>query len=282
MKVGIIGYGFVGKALHQGILLDSKDIFLVDPLLNTNVKDLKLFQPDIVFICVPTPMEDNGKQDISIVNSVLIDIKKYLDNPIITLKSTILPNHLENLSKGINEFIYNPEFLREKTANYDFINSKLIIFGGSEVYTKKLANFYKFYTKCIHQEYIFTDLMTSSLVKYSINSFLALKVTFFNELYELYSSKNSKLSWKSFISIIQLDERIGSSHMDVPGHDERKGFGGACLPKDSSALVQFSIDSNQPMTLLEKAIKINNNTRSKYIIGTDREKVQNIKFSTDD
>jgi len=70
--------------------------------------------------------------------------------------------------------------------------------------------------------------------------------------------------------------------MDVPGHDERKGFGGACLPKDSSALVQFSIDSNQPMTLLEKAIKINNNTRSKYIIGTDREKVQNIKFSTDD
>jgi UDP-glucose 6-dehydrogenase len=100
MKVAIIGYGFVGKALKNGIK-DNVKIFLVDPKLNTAVNDLNSFLPDIVFICVPTPMKNNGYQDISILEQVIEDINKLSCSPQIVLKSTLLPNYLNNIEKLI-------------------------------------------------------------------------------------------------------------------------------------------------------------------------------------
>ena len=279
MKVAIIGFGFVGKALSNGIL-NNVDIYKVDPKLNTNIIDLIKFKPDIIFICAPTPMNDDGSQDISIIELIINKIIEFdinLNSDIV-LKSTILPDNLKNLKKILPNIIYNPEFLREKHANEDFINSNLIVFGSDNNDYLKISNFYQNFTKCINQDYIKTDLTTASLLKYAINSFLATKVSFFNELNELFLKSGAEESWDSFISYIDKDRRIGSSHMNVPGHDGRKGFGGACLPKDSNALIKYAMSLNTNLNVLKKAISTNNKIRAGYNDLIEREIDQNITY----
>lgn len=281
MKIGIVGYGFVGKALEKG-LNSNVEILKIDPKLNTVISDLKLFNPDVLFICVPTPMDKDLSQDISILKEVLNQIKLIDINTLVVLKSTVLPNNIEIINKIFPNFIYNPEFLREKHAEEDFINSPLIIFGGSNKNSlESLKEVYLNHTKCINTNYIFTDAIAASFIKYSINSFLATKVTFFNELNSLFSDSNSKESWNNLINIISQDERIGSSHMNVPGHDGRKGFGGACLPKDASAFFMYSENQKRPLNLLKNVININNDIRKLYNNQTQRELDQNIKFTGD-
>lgn len=277
MKIGIIGYGFVGKALEAGFI-DDVDILKIDPKLNTKINELKGFLPDVIFVCVPTPMNKDGSQDISILKNVLDKIKKLNLESLIVLKSTVLPNHIHEIESLIPEFIYNPEFLREKHAKEDFINSKLIVFGGSKTSAKTLAMVYKDYTKCLSTDYIFTDVIAASFIKYTVNSFLATKVIFFNELYSLFKISGSNESWEDFIYALSKDNRLGNSHMDVPGHDGRLGFGGACLPKDSAAFVLYSELEDKPLNILKKAIKTNNKIRAKYNDQTERELEQNISF----
>ena len=277
MKIGIIGYGFVGKAMENGIK-DNVDIFLVDPILNTNISDLKDFLPEIIFICVPTPMNEDGSQDLSIINLVLKEIKENSINSKIVIKSTVLPDSIIEIEKLIPDVIYNPEFLREKHAFEDFIGSEIIIFGGQKDSANEIANFYKKHTNCINSDYQFTDLITASMVKYSINTFLSTKVIFFNQIFNIFKSLSNEKNWEQFVKIISKDKRIGSSHLSVPGHDGRYGFGGACLPKDSSALINYASSIDESLTLLEKSVEINNSIRSAYDKETQREIDQSINF----
>jgi UDPglucose 6-dehydrogenase len=280
MKIGIVGYGFVGKALFNAINQPSS-VIKIDPQLGTTLHDLAKFNPDYIFICAPTPMSDDEFQDISIVRKIIIDIKKLNIKGLIVIKSTILPNYLNEIEEINGEIVYNPEFLREKSANEDFINSNLIVFGGNKKNCDSLAYFYNAHTKCISREYVFTDLITASFIKYTINTFLANKVIFFNQLNKLFNSMNPSDNWENLISYVSLDSRIGNSHMDVPGHDGRYGFGGACLPKDSKAFYEFSKSMNEPLSLLNEAIRTNNLIRSEYNTKTDREIVQNISYKND-
>mgnify|MGYP001385090798 FL=1 len=277
MKIGIIGYGFVGKAMENGIK-DNVDIFLVDPILNTKISDLKDFLPEIIFICVPTPMNEDGSQDLSIINSVLKEIKENSINSKIVIKSTVLPDGIIGIEKLIPDVIYNPEFLREKHAFEDFIGSEIIIFGGQKDSANEIANFYRKHTNCINSDYQFTDLITASMVKYSINTFLSTKVIFFNQIFNIFKSLSNEKNWEQFVKIISKDKRIGSSHLSVPGHDGRYGFGGACLPKDSSALINYASSIDESLTLLEKSVEINNSIRSAYDKETQREIDQSINF----
>ena len=125
------------------------------------------------------------------------------------------------------------------------------------------------------KDHIFTDLETASLLKYSITHFSLLCV-FFNELHSIFENLNVSDTWESFINIISKDKRIGNSHMEVPGHDGKKGFGGACFPKDSTALLKYSKNINSEFKLLKAAVKINNKIRSKYDELDQRERQQNI------
>ena len=277
MKVAIIGYGFVGKALENGFK-ENVETILIDPKLNTEIFDLKLFNPNLIFICVPTPMNNNGSQDISIIEKIFSEIIELQISGLIVLKSTVLPKNLSNIEKIIPEIVYNPEFLREKFANEDFINSPLIIFGGNDKSSRYLSDFYLKYTKCITSNHKFTDLISASLIKYSINSFLATKVIFFNELFKVFTKSNPNDTWENFIKILMTDERIGSSHLQVPGPDGRLGFGGACFPKDTNALYSYSLDINEPFNILYDVIKINNEIRNSYDSLNAREKEQNINY----
>ena len=277
MKIAIIGYGFVGQALEMG-LKKNVEVFKVDPKLNTYVKDLKYFKPDVIFICVPTPMNDDLSQDISILEKVISQLTNLDMQALIVLKSTVLPIYINKIQKLIPNFIYNPEFLREKHANEDFVNSNLIVFGGGISMSKRLASFYKNYTKCLCTDYVFTDALTASFIKYTINSYLATKVIFFNELKQLFDKAELEESWTNFISFLSRDARLGNSHMDVPGHDGRLGFGGACLPKDSNAFMTYADSIDISLGLLKNAINTNNKIRSEYNTKTDRENEQNINF----
>ena len=277
MRVGIIGYGFVGKALRNG-LSSSTEVSIIDPKLNTSEVDLLAFNPEIIFICVPTPMGDDGTQDISILNVVIDNLKKLNFNCPLILKSTILPNVLEKMSSEISNLVFNPEFLREKHANEDFINPNMIVIGSKNNDARKfLENFYKKYTKCKCNKYIKTDICTASLIKFTINSFLATKVSFFNELNCVFSETNTSETWDNFIKFLSYDKRIGDSHMSVPGHDGKLGFGGACLPKDSLAFAKYAELNNSKLNVLKTAISVNNSIRQQYN-KDQRESDQNINF----
>ncbi len=279
MKIGIIGFGFVGKALRNG-LKDDVDCIEIDPKLGTNIDDLIKHKPEIVFICLPTPMNDDGTQNIHIVNNVINEINKFDSNLLIVLKSTILPKYVKDISKINSNLVINPEFLRENFADEDFINSNIIVFGGDKNNCNKLSYFYKNHTNCICKEHTITDGESASLIKYTINSFLALKVIFFNEIKSVFDNLNSQNDWSNFIQALSNDKRIGNSHMNVPGPDGRYGFGGPCFPKDVSALIEYSKEIGSELSLLNKANTINNNIRAEYNDLSLREKEQNIKYKT--
>ena len=277
MKISIIGFGFVGKAIANA-LKGNFELQKIDPILNTKIEDLKDFKPNIIFICVPTPMKKDGTQDIEILRNIIETISGYKLDALAVVKSTILPTYISELENVLPNFVYNPEFLREKHADEDFINSKMIVFGGRKESAHMLAEFYKDYLMCKYDDYIYTDAITASFTKYIINSFLATKVIFFNEFFQLFKLANSKDDWSNLLEILKKDERIGSSHMDVPGHDGRFGFGGACLPKDSKAILNYSETLGKELAVLKTAIKINNKIRSSYNKNTKREDEQNIFF----
>ena len=277
VKIGIVGHGFVGKATDSGFDIDVEK-FIVDPLLGTSIDDLRDFQPEIVFICVPTPMADDGEQDSSILVSVVKELVLKCPDTIKVIKSTVLPSILEDLSKLDDKVIYNPEFLREKHANEDFINSKLIIFGGEKKISKVVSRAYLNNSKCKTSKHRFTDISTASLIKYTINTFLASKVIYFNEIKRLFDSFKISDDWNEIIDIISLDERLGSSHMNVPGHDGKLGFGGACFPKDSLALLKLASKRQIELKILENVIRINNTIRKEYEELDARESEQNVSY----
>ncbi len=277
LKLGIVGHGFVGKATDWGFH-KNVERFIVDPKLNTTISDLSKFMPDIIFICVPTPMGNDGDQDASILKSVVKELVCKCSSSIKVVKSTVLPSILNELKKLDQNLIYNPEFLREKHANEDFINSKFLIFGGKKNISKVVSQAYYDHSRCVTKDHIFTDTETASLIKYAINTFLASKVIFFNELYEVYQKLNVNDSWESIIKIISSDNRLGISHMNVPGHDGKKGFGGACFPKDSLALAKLGESLNIDLSVLKSVIKKNNRIRSRYKGLDERESEQNVSF----
>ena len=183
------------------------------------------------------------------------------------------------IEKMVPDFVYNPEFLREKHAETDFINADLIVFGGKLKSVHRISEFYLNYTKCINTNYVSTDPHAASLIKYTINSFLATKTIFFNEMHDLFAKTPTNEKWEDFIKFLSIDKRIGDSHMMVPGHDGRYGFGGACLPKDSAAIIKYAESLNINLKTIKSVVKTNNKIRAKYNSKTNREDVQNIKYN---
>ena len=277
LKIGIVGHGFVGKATDWGFSKNTNK-FIVDPKNETNIEQLAEFNPELIFVCVPTPMGENGIQDSSIIEAVIQELSAKCRESIIVIKSTVLPSILEKIEKANSKIIYNPEFLREKHANEDFMNSEMIIFGGDKDIASQVSKFYLDHSRCETKKHVFMDISSASLVKYTINTFLASKVMFFNELHEVFNKLKSNDSWELFIKTLSLDKRIGESHMSVPGHDGKKGFGGACFPKDTAALLKYAKGIGVELDVLRTVINKNNIIRGQYAELDDREKEQNVSF----
>ena len=289
LKLAIVGHGFVGKAVEYAFTHPLVGINIIDPKYGKTVDDLLDTDPDIVFVCVPTPMNpDTGFVDASIVEDCVLKLTEHT-NAIVVVKSTITPDIIHRLYNSMFEdsrqrFVYNPEFLTEKNAQEQFVNAEFHVIGGFPKTSSQLITVYDKFSLCSTTQFFRMSAFEASFVKYTINSFLATKVTFFNQLYDLVNLYGA--SYNIITRVVGMDPRVGIGHTRVPGYDKKRGFGGACLPKDVSAFLKFS-EFERPdgktvsFDLLEKVMDINNRYRSKYETD-DREKVNNITFGDSD
>jgi len=259
-KVGIVGQGYVGKALKVGFKSDNIEINTYDKYLSdqSTVKDLNelTLSSNIIFICVPTPMKKNGECFTGIVEEVVKDINISADNKkTVIIKSTVPPGTTEKLNgiyKNIS-LIFNPEFLTEANFLDDFKNQKYIILGGNKKDLDLVENLYSIIFPEIKINR--TTSINAEIVKYFLNTYLATKVSFANEMKILCDHVNA--DYNQIVNLVIQDNRIGKSHLMVPGPDGMLGFGGSCFPKDINALLTFSKSLNIEMSVIESAIKAN-------------------------
>lgn len=265
MKLGIIGKGFVGSAVANGFDRDTEQ-FIVDPNLNNNtITDLvNSFDPPLTFVCVPTPEQDTHMDvDVSIARDVLSKLQQEKYKGIVVIKSTITPDHLTTFKKTFSKLklVYNPEFLTEANSFEDFKNPSMQVLGGKWRDCEVVEKAYVKHSSVKIVPTFKTDLITASLIKYSINCWLATKVIFFNELFEVHKNSGTKVPWSNFVEMLSQDNRIGNSHMKVPGPDGKYGYGGHCFPKDTKAFLYYSKLKKAEMKMLKKAIEINSKLR---------------------
>jgi nucleotide sugar dehydrogenase len=253
-NVGIIGYGFVGEsqAFAFAPVSDIK-IFDIDKTKATHILD-EVLQQDFIFVCLPTPMKQNGEQDLSYIENFFGGIGLHNTNAIFILKSTVLPNTTKELStKYPFNIVFSPEFLTEKNAKLDMLTQSRIILGGYIDLTLKVQSLFE--ARFGNKHYILTDSTSAELIKYMCNNFLSVKVSFVNEYYDLVQKLGA--NWDSILEGFVSDPRIGNSHTQTPGHDGKRGFGGTCFPKDINAIIQFSKGANVEMNTLSAAWKTN-------------------------
>jgi len=255
MKIGIIGLGFVGKAVawsHR-----NQELRIRDPKLeeqSASIDEIK--QCDAVYVCVPTPMQNDGSVDDSYVRSVLEELRDY--NKVIICKSTVPPGVYGELENQYSNIVHAPEFLTAANANEDYEKSTWVLIGGSLENVEAAIRIISSST-ILANYYHKTDIATASLFKYIANSFLATKVTFMNEMYQL--AKTIGIDWNDIKKIAVNDPRLGTSHWDVPGPDGKYGFGGACFPKDIAAIVKHANNNGIDLNLLDTVTVINKKHR---------------------
>lgn len=249
--IGIMGVGFVGGAL----LKYFRQVKRFRPLVYDNYKRLgslaQINRANVVFICVPTPFVKNKGFDLSAVEAAI----KALTSPkIIVIKSSVIPGTTEALQKKYpkHKFIFNPEFLREVSAYRDMAHPDRQILGvtaKSRASAKKIMR--------LLPKSPFGSVMKSEeaeMVKYMANSFLALKVVYANEFYEM--CKKLGLDYKAVKQAVVKDARIGDSHFDVE-HQGYQGYGGSCFPKDVNAIIEFAESKHLNPALLKSMRDIN-------------------------
>lgn len=245
MKIGIIGLGFVGDAMKYGCEnFGFNDIVVYDPIKLPGSKIDDLIDTDISFVCVPTPMGAGGKIDDSIVCNVIESLNNIRYKGIISIKSTLVPT---SVNKIIELFRYlkittNPEFLTERSARQDFVNSKWVVVGGKREYTSVLKEFYEKMFKSA--KIVEVTAEAAMMAKYMTNTWFAVKVSLMNEFYDLWSKMSEcgiKGSWDEVVGAFSSDDRVGPTHLQVPGPDGDYGFGGKCFPKDLNAIKSLSV-----------------------------------------
>ena len=262
LKLGIIGKGFVGSAVSNGFDKDCEQ-FIVDPTYTDNtIMDLIDQDTKLLFVCVPTPPNDDGSINVDTVVEVLSELSDLSYKGVVVVKSTIIPDYLHQFKKEFDlKIVYNPEFLTEANANEDFKNPPFQVFGGKWRDCEVVEKAYLRHSSVKIVPTFKTDLTTASLLKYTINSYLATKVMFFNDLHKLHESGSSMVSWEQFTDMLTRDPRIGNSHMQVPGPDGELGFGGHCFPKDTEALLKYAQDKKINLNMLKKAVETNKKIR---------------------
>ena len=249
MKLLICGYGFVGKA--HALALESNDVtvHIYDPAkgFGSMISD-----PDAAIIAVATPMKNDGSCDMSAIYDCLEKI--HSDVPVL-IKSTISLEGWRLIKRAFpwRAITFSPEFLRANHAMEDFKNQKVIYLGGSDP---------SFWVNLISNKLDVTIEVAEAeeliLAKYFRNSFLATKVAFFNQVYDLCDKAN--IEYAAVAHYTTMDPRIGDSHSFIT---EERGFGGHCFPKDTAAIVQTGQEFGINLSLINEAISYNEKVRIK-------------------
>jgi len=245
MKIGIVGNGFVGSSVAFGFSPQTgcdAEIKIYDKDETKSTHSLsETLESDFVFVSVPTPSNKDGSINLDIVYDSFHEmsmLNKRKDN-VILLRSTVVPGttrKLKNKFRNLN-IVFNPEFLTERSAKFDFINQSRFIIGGKQSDVEKVAKLYcdRFGSTT---PVIKTNYETAEMIKYMNNCYFATKVSFMNEMYQIANAAG--VDWDMAVDGFIRDGRIGHSHLAVPGPDGKFGFGGSCFPKDIQAMINYS------------------------------------------
>ena len=268
MRIGVVGVGIVGGATAE-VFRPYHELFLHDKFKKRyQTLESVVVNSEIIFVCVPTPMRLSGSIDLDPLRDSIHDIVHLHDHqagPLtIVIRSTAVSGTTDDLISKYPSpslrWAFNPEFLTQANSIQDFRNSDRIVIGANDKETfemiKRVYVESGFICPILH-----VNIRTAEMVKYASNSFLATKVSFANELYEICERVN--VDWDSVASIIGMDPRIGTSHLKVPGHDGDRGFGFRCLPKDLNALVYLAREHGYRPDLLEEIWRTNLRFRKK-------------------
>jgi UDPglucose 6-dehydrogenase len=285
-SISIIGQGFVGGSLTTVFAERGFDVYVYDksgkvapgglqttPEIYqgktiTNVYDLvigceqvKNFS-GIYFVCLPTPMNVDGSADLSIVEGVLDELASIPGDRIAVIKSTVPPGSVTSWNKKYSSTglraIFNPEFLREATALDDMRNQDRIILGGPRPHINKVKQLFQ--SAFPNVKIIKTSSSNAEMVKYVTNCFLATKVSFANEIYQICGALDQigfDIDYDKVIEYATYDKRLGTSHWTVPSFEVDEngknlfGFSLSCFPKDLNALKKVGKDLNVKTTVLD-------------------------------
>lgn len=244
-KIGIIGYGYVGKAF-SAMVKDFYEVYIYDPnpeYQHFSSEDReKINTCDLAVVCVPTPSNPDGSCDISIVEDVI----SWLKTDLVLIKSTIAPGTTDYLSEKYGrDIVFSPEYVGEGkyqvSSRLDFQSdmkkTPFLILGGPELDAERILDLLvpilgpeKTYYTC--------RAIEAEIIKYMENTYFAAKITFAQEMYDICQQMDA--SWYKVWQGWALDPRVDIMHTAV--FPENRGFGGKCLPKDVNALVKASID----------------------------------------
>jgi len=260
MRVGIIGYGYVGQAVAHSH--DFDEVVIRDPKLENSATLAEFNDCDVIYVCVPSPSRKDGGCDSSILEQVLHELLFATVNkqiPIIC-KTTAPPSVYQELLNIYPNIVHVPEFLTASNHIKDYINSEYLVIGGNkkwclearDIITQQL-NVPKYAAKIV-------EIKAAALYKYMMNSYLAAKVSFMNEFNKLAEAEG--VEWKDITDIASYDQRIGLTHMAVPGPDGRYGWAGACFPKDIAAIIKEAEQLSLDFKLLRNIENINKEHRN--------------------
>ena len=263
-KIGIIGNGYVGSAVKFGfspsVGYDADvRVYDIDPNKSTHPLEETVNKSEFIFLSVPTPSNKDGSINVDIVIDALTNISNAVEkdnSPIVLLRSTVTPGTTRMLSHKFPslELVFNPEFLTERSAHFDFINQARIVLGGSYGESVGVVEVAKLFRRRFGKtiSILPTTFESAELIKYMTNTFFATKVSFLNEMKQL-SDTSSHSIWEDVKEGFLRDGRVGHSHMNIPGPDGKAGFGGSCFPKDIQAMITHGQSVGVDMKVLKGA-----------------------------
>ena len=254
-KIGIIGLGYVGTAIKMNIDYGWNNPVCIDPDNGHTGTYEELADCSGVFICVPTPQAENGLCNSSILEDVLTTLSNINYKGVIISKCTATPDIYQRLNAQYPNLVHCPEFLTAANASQDYGNATWTIIGGEIRAWRHEAERIIKITQPALGTVKFCKIGEAALAKYAVNSFLATKVVFMNELYQM--ANKAGLNYDIVANLVKQDNRIGSTHMSVPGPDGVLGFGGKCFPKDTNTLLKYAEGLGITPMVLDVAIKKN-------------------------
>jgi UDPglucose 6-dehydrogenase len=260
MKIGIIGLGVIGSACKYGFEKLGHKVTGHDIKDNTKIEDV--LGTEICYICVPTPSNEDGSCNVSIVEKVVLELKEHNYKGIVAIKSTVKPTTTQRLKDetGLN-MCFVPEFLRERCAISDFTeNHDLLAVGtdSKEVF-EKIKKCHGNYPK----SYSMMNSTEAELLKYYSNVYNATKIIFANEFYEI--CQNLGVDYSKVKDTFVKRGTTKDIYLDV--NENFRGYGGVCLPKDTKALSSFVKELGLELNLFETLDKENNKFKTTVFNG---------------
>jgi nucleotide sugar dehydrogenase len=275
MSVGIIGGGVVGAA-HANVFRQYVDVKVYDTEPRKASHSFRdTVQQDVLFLCLPTPMRKDGTVDSRGILDAVASIRSESQAKVVVLKSTLPPNDLlecDRLASGGPSFVFSPEFLTERTAEYDLQQSSSFIFGENSMSMAAAGAIEGLFDlRWPGVPRYWTSLQTASLVKYMRNVFFASKVALLNEFDALLKSFGAER--REAMRLFMLDPRIGRSHFQVPGHDGLPGFGGSCFLKDVNGFRHIAREQKVAVRMVDAAWQANVAMRGAETIAEELQKL---------